>query len=425
MVSEDRSFGDEGDEGDAEGGEFEGGDFEYGPSPDASSKDAVVFLVDCHPEMFVKDESKTTKFQYVLKLYADMLKRKIVSESKNDQFGLVFFSTKAKQNPNNLPGVFVFQSLAPVSASMIRKGQTLSDGDPNKVIGGSEPKAVEFNNVLWAVQTLFADLNKAYSKRIFLFTTRDDPTDGSEAARAKSIAKYKDLEEVGITLELFPTPLKEKEDAFDVKKFFMHIIEVAPDEDTGRIKEKFRSNFEDLENMFRGKTFTKRSLATMPFQIADGVNVGVKLYCIVRPTNPGSAVQVDKTSGEKLQCLTRYLDKDTGGFLQDHEIETYLPYGDAAVTISRAEMNEIKTFGEPGLTLMGFKAKTKLKFYHNIKPPYFVYPDDTQFQNSTVAFSALLNRMLAAVSLSFSLEVGLSFLFLLFSRQGNVPEHPR
>ena len=59
--------------------------------------------------------------------------------------------------------------------------------------------------------------------------------------------------------------------------------------------------------------------------------------------------------------------------------------------MSKDEMKQIKGLAEPGLSclesvltsfaagllLMGFKPKERLKEFHNIKPPYFLYPDET------------------------------------------------
>jgi ATP-dependent DNA helicase 2 subunit 1 len=47
------------------------------------------------------------------------------------------------------------------------------------------------------------------------------------------------------------------------------------------------------------------------------------------------------------------------------------------------------------MTLMGFKPRSALKDYHNIKPPYFIYPDESTMKGSTVAFAALLHQMAA------------------------------
>eukprot|EP00494_Astrolonche_serrata_P028736 UN29003 len=43
---------------------------------------------------------------------------------------------------------------------------------------------------------------------------------------------------------------------------------------------------------------------------------------------------------------------------------------------------------------MGFKPFERLKPYHNLKPAYFMYPDEPQVEGSTVCFSALLEEMI-------------------------------
>eukprot|EP01114_Cavostelium_apophysatum_P012748 TRINITY_DN2924_c0_g1_i1.p2 TRINITY_DN2924_c0_g1~~TRINITY_DN2924_c0_g1_i1.p2 ORF type:complete len:398 (+),score=128.73 TRINITY_DN2924_c0_g1_i1:75-1268(+) len=44
---------------------------------------------------------------------------------------------------------------------------------------------------------------------------------------------------------------------------------------------------------------------------------------------------------------------------------------------------------------MGFKPRSSLKVYHNIKNGGFIYPDESEIKGSTLAMAALLDRMLA------------------------------
>ena len=44
---------------------------------------------------------------------------------------------------------------------------------------------------------------------------------------------------------------------------------------------------------------------------------------------------------------------------------------------------------------MGFKPRSALKDHHNVRHAYFIYPDEYSIKGSTVAFTALLDRMLA------------------------------
>lgn len=83
-------------------------------------------------------------------------------------------------------------------------------------------------------------------------------------------------------------------------------------------------------------------------------------------------------------------------------------YGGRRVDFEKAEMTKIKVLYRPGLTLiglislsfvhtcsqLGFKPISSLKVYYNLKHASFVYPEDEFIQGSTVAFAALLDRML-------------------------------
>lgn len=51
--------------------------------------------------------------------------------------------------------------------------------------------------------------------------------------------------------------------------------------------------------------------------------------------------------------------------------------------MSKADINEIKAFEEPGMRLIGFKPSNTLKPYHNYRTSYFVYPDDSHVKGSS------------------------------------------
>jgi len=52
------------------------------------------------------------------------------------------------------------------------------------------------------------------------------------------------------------------------------------------------------------------------------------------------------------------------------------PLADEKVIFKKEDIAEIKKFDDPGLKLMGFKPKSRIKPYHNIRSSYFIYPDE-------------------------------------------------
>ena len=53
----------------------------------------------------------------------------------------------------------------------------------------------------------------------------------------------------------------------------------------------------------------------------------------------------------------------------------------------------MKHFGEPGLLLLGFKHKDKLKFKHNVKNACLLTPDEDAIIGSTCLFANLVSVM--------------------------------
>lgn len=50
----------------------------------------------------------------------------------------------------------------------------------------------------------------------------------------------------------------------------------------------------------------------------------------------------------------------------------------------------MKGIRQPGIYLIGFKPKKLIKPYHNLRPSYFLYPDEEHVSGSTQFIDALL-----------------------------------
>jgi ATP-dependent DNA helicase 2 subunit 1 len=69
-------------------------------------------------------------------------------------------------------------------------------------------------------------------------------------------------------------------------------------------------------------------------------------------------------------------------------------YGDIKVPFEKEEIAAIKFDGKSGVTLLGFKPIKKLKIWHNLSHSSFLFPDESKMKGSTVAFAALLAKMI-------------------------------
>lgn len=68
--------------------------------------------------------------------------------------------------------------------------------------------------------------------------------------------------------------------------------------------------------------------------------------------------------------------------------------GGEKVPVDAADVKKIKVFDAVGMKLMGFKPKTDLKIYHNIKHSYFIYPDEKRITGSGSVADALIKEMI-------------------------------
>ena len=62
--------------------------------------------------------------------------------------------------------------------------------------------------------------------------------------------------------------------------------------------------------------------------------------------------------------------------------------------VSVEEMRAVKKFDRVGITLMGFKPRSFLKTYHNVKHSTFVFPDEKKVVGSQQCADALIKEMI-------------------------------
>ncbi len=360
------------------------------------TKDSVVILIDCAASMHVRSEEgdhKTSPFRNVLKLVLNLMKEKII-HSRTDQVGVCLYNTKRLNNTNGFAGINVFISLDEPSASMIQQVNDLLARDERsfeKEIGVGDGSSCHLYQALWACSVIFTQSGlKNSHKRIFLFTNNDYPNRGNVEQDNQTMKKLQDLAGLDIHMELFPMDGERK---FDLFRYWVDVLQF--DEEEGIALEKnFDTKFKQLQDRFRKKQYQKRSLASVALEIAPDIKIAVKLYCLVKEATKEPGGWLDARNNHPLTTQTRWLSCDSGAHLEEREMRKVYPYGGDYVGIDVEELKTIKYFGEPGLTLMGFKDLSAIKIYYNIKVPYFMYPDEADTKGSATAFAALMEAML-------------------------------
>lgn len=135
--------------------------------------------------------------------------------------------------------------------------------------------------------------------------------------------------------------------------------------------------------------------------------IHLKAYSLVSETSREMPVRVSSYGNEDPNDLyeiigIQHMHRTTTGELVKPENmdQVYLlcesDAPEAQVTFTNEEIKELRQFGcLPGLSLLGFKDRSTLHFYENIKHAYFVYPSDLEHPGSKRVFTALLTSMLS------------------------------
>ncbi|KAL6072069.1 X-ray repair cross-complementing protein 6 [Balamuthia mandrillaris] len=358
-----------------------------------ANKDCIIFLVDCQPDMFKKNDREEIPFFNALKCVIATLTDKIIS-SENDLVGLCFYGTEKKKNANDFEGIYVMQELDTPDAHRIMELETLLRSGTES-FGEAYGHRTDFPlcDALWTCSTMFSNCSvKVGHKRIFLFTNEDNPNAENKNLRDQSFQRAKDLAELGIDIELFS--MNKATQSFDPSRFYQYIISVSEDEDTGLFNYDASAKFEELRARVRRKEFKKRAINRFSLFIGPDIEIALRLYNLVQKTTKGSHVWLDAKTNQPVKTMSKWVCVDTGTLLMDTQIKYSYGYGGESVIFDKDEVATIKALDKKGLQLMGFKPRHSLKTYYNIRHSSFVYPDEHEIQGSTVAFTALLDRML-------------------------------
>lgn len=348
--------------------------------------DEVIFLIHLNRDL-TEDQDGEVPLNVILKGFISFIKSKIISRS-SDKVGLIIFNTSHTRNTLNFEGIDVIHPLSHPSADMITKSSSLT---ASSMIPSD--KQLPLHEALWLCNNTFKELGSKMesSKRIFLFTSEDTPPGGSEINRVQAKKHADQLSSSEIDIELFPIRMKGK--MFNYSAFYSDIITLDPDDINNDLIDP-SDKLSDLAVRIRKREFKKKRLGRVDFRIGEGVIVGTQFYALINQIKMPSGLNLNAENNKIVRTINKYICVETQQELYEKDIGTYIPLGEKKVEFTKEEINKIKDFGEPGLVLLGFKPRDKLKIYHNIKAPYFIYPDDERVENSGKFFDGLIESMI-------------------------------
>jgi ATP-dependent DNA helicase 2 subunit 1 len=124
------------------------------------------------------------------------------------------------------------------------------------------------------------------------------------------------------------------------------------------------------------------------------MKVGLKFFNLIKQTKKPCAKFINKDTNKQVKSLTKYTCKDTNQTLYRSQIGTHFPVKNKKVILTENDMKKIKHFDDSGMKLIGFRAKSSIKTYHNIRPSYFIYPDERIIRGSSQTFHAMIKSLI-------------------------------
>ncbi|KAJ1558971.1 X-ray repair cross-complementing protein 6, partial [Cladochytrium tenue] len=368
-------------------------------------RDCVIFLVDASPPMHAaRSDGGSTSFQNVLLCIVAYLLSKIINND-TDYAAVVLFGTRESQNSHGFEHINVYQALEAPYAKRISDLEALIKTPDafEREIGASNDYAL--HEALWICNTIFSKTaKKADTKRIFILTNNDTPNAGRIDLQRSAITRAGDLHDTGTIMHLFYFDPPERR--FDCDAFYKEKIIKAEDGEENFNCHDATGKLEELMRQVRQKEFKKRTAFKIPFILGDGFEFGVNGYNLFNETKISDYTYLVGATNEEAQAVTSYVCKTTAQLLSHGDMDYYYVYGGKKplvrntkkkVIFTQAELATIRSFGDPGLRLIGFKPLQSVlrKPYYNLKHSAFIYPDEVSYTGSSAVFVQLLARLVA------------------------------
>ncbi|DBA83496.1 hypothetical protein WJX79_009209 [Trebouxia sp. C0005] len=370
-------------------------------------RENLVFLIDAQPAMFEEtnlvdcpDFNNVSWFDAALKTTREILKARIIS-SDNDQLAVVFYGTRESQNNNAFENVYTFQDLDVPDAQRIRGLESLLGGQFEEHIGSkgsADPEQLHY--ALWTASQLLSGASSKASKRILIFTRDANPAGEAGTFKEQILSRAQELTETNAKLDILP--MIPQDQNFDMS--FWSAVLLKTDEDQWEYEgSNIPDRLTDLAGIIRHKAYRKRVLSRdVRWSFGAGFEIAVALYAMIQPAVKGTYTYVKAQNNEPLRSETAYICNDTGAVLTKANLTKSLfpnptQYRTARyprILLTTEELQEIKSVQPKGLRLLGFKSRSMLKHYHQLRSPTFLYPDERSMSGSTQTFIAFHATML-------------------------------
>ncbi|KAL9101234.1 MAG: hypothetical protein Q9163_003490 [Psora crenata] len=402
--------------------EDEEGDEEVDETAYKHAKDAVLFVIEVSKSMLTtppptdsKRAERDSPTSAALKCAYALMQQRIIS-NPNDMMGVLLYGTEqtkfqdeeSERGSLSYPHCYLLIDLDIPAAQDVRALRDLvEDKDESKRLLVPSEERVSMANILFCANQIFTTKAPNFaSRRLFIVTDEDNPHPNDKQLRSAAAVRARDLYDLGVIIELFP--ISRPDHDFDRSRFYDDIIynnfptdPEAPAPISGGTAPKSTEDgislLYSLLSAINSKAVPRRAqFSSMPLEIGPGFRISVKGYILFKRQEPKRSCYV-WLEGEKPQIAvgtTMKMAEDTARAVEKVEIKKAYKFGGEQITFTPEEVAALRHFGDPGITIIGFKPAWMLPIWANIKPATFLYPSEEDYVGSTRVFSALQQKLL-------------------------------
>lgn len=328
-----------------------------------------------------------------------LLIRQYLRSSSSHNVGVCLYGTDQTQtdlNSNNITDVISMDTPTLAGYNKLRAMDIPSYG-----------KATEYvlSEVLWHCSKIFKDFKKKLSSQTVLILTKliNPPI---KTDQKRTLDRVVNL--VGSHTKI--TFINISSDDYPIDKFYKEmLIDINKSQEYTLPKAVWDPKV--IQNTMYQQSHRHLAVAKLSFEIGPGFSIGVGVYSLLRKSNQSyhKTSNIDAKTNEPLTRVTMktkltvnpstsHQDSDDEVSeepkelpLLDSELLFCQEYGGERIEFTKKEKEEMSNpFGPPMLKLLGFKPAIKLcKEKWFLKTGYFLYPNESIIEGSTVAFKAL------------------------------------
>uniref|UniRef100_A0A060TBQ9 ATP-dependent DNA helicase II subunit 1 n=1 Tax=Blastobotrys adeninivorans TaxID=409370 RepID=A0A060TBQ9_BLAAD len=363
-------------------------------------KDALLYAIEVSPSMLVKPEgSDRNLVARALKGAYESITNRLI-KSPIDTAGVFLYGTE-QSTDESTPHVYDVIPLSIPNAESLKRLRELSDED-SKLFQSvctpvDEDKAgVSLADVFYyANQQYSTKASNFFSRELVIVSDNDNPHTDPKLRKAAKMRAV-DLTQLGVRIS--PILISTPEKPFDTKKFYDELVlmpntSLLSDEQP---LEVLPVSALDMQQHIEAHQVPKRSEFTVQLELAPNVRIGVRGYL------PFLRQRIQRqfwiyNKGEKYMLAK---DKTvttlaiSGKTVEDKStIRRTFTFGEEPLPFQPEQIEKLRRVEDPVIRVIGFKLRSSLKYWQNMRHARFIYPYDGELSGSIRAFTSLFKAM--------------------------------